>query len=845
MSLRSQKLPLAFRLAGRELRGGLKGFRIFVACLAIGVAAIAAAEGLAQSVRDGLKAEAQALLGGDIAITLSHRPASSEQLSWFASQGTVSEAIELRAMARAADGRRSLVEMKGVDQAYPLFGALDLEPKPTDLFGFRDGAWGAAIDANLLARLGLELGGRVTVGDALIELRAIIKKEPDRVASPFVLGPRLLTSLETVEASGLLMPGSLFRRVYRLALGVGADPQAWSKRAEARFPDAGWRITTTDEAAPGFQRFLANMTLFLTLVGLTALLVGGIGVANAVKSHIDARIPSIAMMKALGASGGLIFAVYLLQILALTGLGVLIGLAAGMALMPLGKLALAGSLPVEAKLGLHAWPLAKAAIFGVLVALAFGLWPLARARDIPPAALFRDLVAGKRWLPSLPYLLLLFCLLAALAAFTIGTASDRPLASWFSGVAALTFLLFHLVAKGLARLALRASAWLRPKPGHPALRLALANLHRPGATARSVILSLGLGLAVLVTLAQIEGNLRQRIESRLPEEAPAFFFIDLQPDQARDFPGLAEGAGGREIKLAAMVRGRVTHLDGKPADPAKVAPGARWALYGDRGFSTAQDPPTDSRIVSGRWWAADHRGEPLVSIDANLAKGLGIGLGSTIGVNVLGREFTARVTSLREIDWTSATMNFAFLFSPGLLEGAPHTFLATVKADRAAEDAIERIVTDRFSNVSSIRIRQALESVKDVLEGAGTALAITAAITLAAGGLVLAGAVAAGHRRRSYEAALLKVLGASRQSLLAAHLAEFGLIGIATGLVAGLVGTVSAYGILEGLMRSEWTFLPWTTVITVLGSILATLAAGFLATARVFSAKAAPYLRNE
>jgi putative ABC transport system permease protein len=838
-------LPLAVRLAARELRGGLKGFRIFVACLAIGVAAIAAAEGLAQSVRDGLKGEARALLGGDVAIALSHRPASLEQRDWFSHQGKISEAIELRAMAKSADGRRSLVELKGVDAAYPLFGRLDLEPALADPYGFRDGAWGAAIDANLLSRLGLELGGRVLVGDIAFELRAVIKKEPDRVASPFVLGPRLLASIDAVEASGLLLPGSLSRRVYRLALAAGVEPQSWTKQAEARFPDAGWRLTTTDEAAPGFQRFLANMTLFLTLVGLTSLLVGGIGVANAVKSHIDSRIRSIAMLKALGASGGLIFAVYLLQILALAALGIAIGLIAGLALMPLGKLALAGSLPVEARLGLHHWPLVKAAIFGLLVALAFGLWPLVRARSIPPAALFRDLVETARFWPSLPYALLLAAILITLGAFTIGTASDRSLASWFVGVAALSFLLFHLVAKGLARLARHASARLRGKPGHPSLRLALANLHRPGATARSVILSLGLGLAVLVTLAQIEGNLRQRIESRLPEEAPAFFFIDLQPDQAREFPDLAARAGGREIKLASMVRGRVTHLDGQPADPAQVAPNARWALYGDRGFSTAREPPEDSRVIAGAWWALDHAGEPLVSIDANLAKGLGVKLGSMIGINVLGREFSARVASLREIDWTSATMNFAFVFSPGLLEGAPHTFLATVKADRADEDAIERAVTDRFANVSAIRIRQALESVKDVLEGAGTALAITAAVTLAAGGLVLAGAVAAGQRRRSYEAVLLKVLGASRQSLLAAHLAEFGLTGIATGLVAGLVGTVSAYGILEGLMRSEWTFLPWTTALTVLGSILATLLAGFMATARVLSAKAAAHLRTE
>ncbi|MBI4967458.1 MAG: FtsX-like permease family protein [Rhodospirillales bacterium] len=839
-------MRLAFTYAKREWRAGTRGFRIFLACLAIGVAAIAGAGSLSKAVRAGLDADARQLLGGDASLALSHRPASAKQLAALREQGAVSETIEMRAMAIAPDGKRSLVEMKGIDRFYPLFGQLVLEPPMGgDLLAFKDGAWGAAVDANLLARLGLALGGRVKVGDIQVELRAIVQREPDRIASPFVLGPRLLIDLAAVGETGLVQPGSLIRYLYRLALNPGVEPTGWAGELERRFPDAGWRIQLPDEAAPGFKRFLGNMTLFLTLVGLTALLVGGVGVANAVASHIEGRIRTIAMLKCLGAPGRLIFSVYAIQILGLAAMGIAIGLLASLAIPPIGAALLGEDLPTKARLGLYPGALALAALFGLLIALVFGLWPLARARDIPPAALLRDLVQkGRRW-PRWPYLTALGLAAIGLGWLTIATAADRYLASWFVGVAAISLALFRLMAWGLSRFSRRAAAWLATRPGHPALRQALANLHRPGTPAASVVVSLGLGLAVLVTLAQIEGNMRRQLEQRLPEEAPAFFFIDIQADQAEGFRQTAETAGATEVKMSATVRGRLVALKGQPVEKARIAPGAQWAIQGDRAFTAQARPPEDSRIVAGTWWKADYAGPPLVSIDANLAKGMGLQVGDSLTVNILGRLIEARIASLREIDWGSVTMNFAFVFTPATVAGAPHTYLATAKAPPALEDDIERAVTDRFANVSAIRVRQAIDSVKDVLKASGAALGLTATITIAAGGLVLAGAVAAGHRRRVYEAVVLKVLGATRRDLMLAHLVEFGLIGIATGILAGVIGTLAAWGILEGLMRMEWVFRPLATITTVVFCILATLAAGFAATWRALSAKAAPYLRNE
>ncbi len=846
-------IGLAFRLACRELRGSLRGIGTVAACLALGVAAIAAVASLDAGLRRALAEDARALLGGDAELRLTYREPTAEEAGFLGRYGVLSHLVEMRAMARRGDATaQTLVELKGVDGHYPLYGRLDLAPEqPRDqALGWRDGAWGAAADANLLDRLGLKLGDRLSVGDASFVLRATITGEPDRVATIFSLGPRLLIDRRALSDTGLVQPGSLVRHAVLVKLNPGVTAATFRRAVERRFPDAGWQFRDSGDAAPGVKRFLDNMTLFLTLVGLAALLVGGIGVANGVRAFLDSRVAGIATLKCLGASRRLILSACFLQVAALAGSGIALGLAVGAAL-PWGLVtALGNRLPVAAHLGIYPWPLGLAAAFGGLTALAFASWPLASAAEVPAAVLFRDIVAPDRPRPRGAAMAAAAAAGGALAALAIVSAVDRPLAAWFVGSAAATLAVFAGCGIGLVTLARSAAHRRAAAPesggaGWLALRLALSSLYRPGAPARGIVPSLGLGLTVLVAVALVQANLSRQVDQRLPERAPTFFFIDIQPDQVARFERAVTAAGGRLAKRAAMIRGRITRINGVPVEQAAIAPAAQWAVRGDRGLTTAATRPDDARVVAGDWWPADYHGPPLVSLDAGIAKGFGLKLGQSITVNVLGREITARVANLREIDWSTLAMNFTFILSPDALAGAPCSVIATVQAPPGADGSVERAVTAALPNVSSIRVKEALDQVRRVIAGAGAAIRAAAAVTLAAGMLVLSGAIAAGQRQRIREAVLLKVLGARRADLLRALLLEYVLLGGVTGLVAAGLGSAAAWAVLAHVLKTDWQFMPWPVALTVLGSVGAVLAAGLAGTLRALGAKPAPYLRHD
>ena len=835
------ELGLAFRLARRELRGGLKGWRVFLACLVLGVAAIAGVGSFAASITRALQEDARVLLGGDVELSFTHRAATQPQLDYIARGGQVSTVAEMRAMART-DAARTLVELKAVDGAYPLVGAVGLGGgiAPRDALARRDGTWGAALEQATLNRLGLRIGDSFAVGDARFVVRAVVEREPDRTANVFTLGPRVMIALAALPDTGLLQPGSLVRYQYRIALVRPAAAEEWIAALKARFPDAGWRIRGLGEATPGVQRWIDRIAMFLTLVGLSALLVGGVGVANAVRAYLDGKTQTIAVLKCLGAPGRLVMLVYLLQVLALALLAVVIGTGIG-ALTPsmIGPL-VADKLPVAARTGLYPAPLLIAAAFGILTTLAFTLWPVARAREVPAAALFRDLVAPMRRWPRPLAITATIAAVAALAALAIATSIDRKLGAGFVAGALATFALFYAAGGGVAWLAQRISHVRRP-----GLRLALANMHRPGSPMPSVMLSLGLGLTVMVLIAEAQGNFVRTLREQIPAVAPSFFFIDIQPDQIGPFNALLRGAAGVDaVDQVPALRGRIVRLSGVPVEQAPIAPEAQWAIGSDRGLTYSAAPPPGARIVAGEWWPADYRGPPLVSFDAQIARGMGLGVGDTITINVLGREVEARIANLRAIDWTSLGINFTLVFAPGTLEAAPHTFIATARVAPEAEDGIERAVSERFANVSTIRVKSALATVEATLDSIAAAARGTALIALLAGGLVLAGALAASHRRRIYDAVVLKVLGATRREVLSAFLIEFGLLGAAASVAAVLVGTLCAWILLALYMRIDFQPMALPALVTVVGAVLAVLVLGLAGTWRALGQKAAPVLRH-
>jgi len=843
---------ITLRFARRELRGGVRGLRIVLACLALGVGAIAAVGSLREGIERGLATEGRRILGGDLEIQSGAQPLPDTLRDWFRARGgQVSDVVQMRSMLVApaattgqdgGSGERQLIELKAVDGAYPLVGAAAVSAGTLqNALSERDGVAGLVAEQVVLDRLGVQPGATLRLGQSTVQLRGVLLTEPDRVATPTILGPRAMIGVAALPATELVQPGSLLNYDLRVVLPPGTDAAATTAALRADFPEQGWRIRNSTEAAPGVARFIDQTSLFMTLVGLTALLVGGIGVATGVRAWLEARARTIATLRCLGASTRTIFTVFLIQVLALSAVGVLIGVALGAVLPIVGVKLFGDALPVPPQAGLYPRSLALAAVYGLLTAGAFALWPLARASQIPGAALFRDALLPAR-LRARPWLLLTQgALVAALVGLTVAASPERGFALWFCGGAMATLLLFRVGGGVLMALARRA-----PRLSAPWARLGVANLHRPGAATPLMLVSLGLGLSTLAAVALIQGNIRNQVLEQLPANAPTFYFIDIQNDQLARFQQILHAQPGvGDIAEVPSLRARLVAVNGVPADQVHATPETQWALRGDRGLTYSRTVPDGSRLVAGEWWPADYAGPPLVSFDAGLARGWGVGIGDTLRVNVLGRDIDLQIASLRDIAWRSLSINFTMVASPGLLERAPHTHIATVRAAAADEGAVLRAVTDALPNVSGIRVADVLGAVAALVGKIAAALAAIGSVTLASGALVLVGAVAAGQRRRMAEAVVLKTLGATRQQIRAAWLVEFGLIGAAAGLIAALVGTLASWGVVRFLMRADWVFLPGILAATIGGCVLLMLGFGYAGTASALRARAAPFLRNE
>jgi putative ABC transport system permease protein len=846
---RSSLSLLPLRYALRELRGGLRGFYIFIACIALGVMAVAGVGSVAASLTDGLAREGRTLLGGDVALSLIQREAKPNEIAFLRAHGQVSTIATLRAMARAPNGQLALVELKAVDPAYPMLGSLSLDPPMpvNDVLAERDGVFGAAVDPVLLARLDMKIGDRITVGHATFAIRTSVTAEPDRLAGGIGFGPRFLVSEAALRATGLLQPGSLVHWTYRVKLpdaaASDAGVAAFIDTVRSALPQAGWQIRSRDNASPQLQRTINRFTQFLTLVGLAALLVGGVGVANAVKAHLDRRRDVIASFKAVGAPAGRVFAIYLTQVIVLAAIGSLIGIALGAALPFLIAGVFGKLLPLPVIPALHPAALTLSFVYGLLTALAFGLWPLGRIHDMPVAALFRDTFTRERHRPRLRYVAMMGVVIALLIATAIVLAYDKRVAVIFIVAAILVFALLRAIASGLMALARHL-----PRPRATMARLALTNIHRPGALTPSVVMSLGLGLAVLVTVTQIDGNLRRQFMAALPDHAPSFYFIDIPPAEADRFNAfLKQQLPQSTIEDVPMLRGRIVSARGVRAEDLKPSHDAEWVLQSDRGLTYTGEVPRGSKVVEGQWWGPDYKGPPLVSFDKKLADGLRLKVGDPIVVNVLGRNISATISNMREVDWQSLGINFVLVFSPHAFDGAPHTHIATLtEADPspAHDAAIVKAVATAFPTVTSVRVREALETIGTVVVNLVMAIRAASAVTLISAILVLGGALAAGQRHRVYDAVILKTLGATRLRLLGAYTLEFVLIGLATAIFGVLAGSVAAWLIVTRLMTLGFVWQAGSAAAVVLGALAVTVALGLAGTLTALNRKPATVLRT-
>lgn len=846
MSPAMARLSIAFRLALREMRGGLGGFYIFLGCIALGTGAIATVNSVSTAITGAISSQGQSLLAGDLRFELNNREASEPETAFLGSLGEISVSTGLRSMARKADGSgQALVEVKGVDGGYPLYGAVETEPQQPlpDLLGQDGGTYGALAAPLLMDRLGLSPGDELLLGNTRIVVRGTITNEPDALSDGFGFAPRLMVSRDALAASGLIAVGSLVEHSYKIRLAEPSTRGAIVARAGKEFPDAGWSVRTSDRAAPSLAENIDRFSQFLTLVGLTALIVGGVGIANAVRAFLDAKRTTIATFKCLGAPASVVTMIYLIQIMLLAAIGIVIGLVVGAIAPFIAFHYLEGVLPVPAGGTLYPSALAIAAAFGIVVTFAFAILPLGHAREVPATALFREQGFEARRLPSWPYLLAAGAALATLAALAILWADDRRIASVFLISVAGAFLLLRVVAAGITALARKS-----PSVSSPALRLAIGNIHRPGALTPSVVLSLGLGLALLVTLALIDGNMRNQLTGRISAQAPNFFFVDIQGSEVEGFRQLLkQQAPEAKVFEVPMLRGRILAFNGQDVSQMNVPAAGRWVLRGDRGITYAKNTPEGSTLTEGEWWPQDYSGEPLVSFSAEEAGELGLKLGDTVTVNVLGRNITAKIASFRNVEWQSLSINFVMIFSPNTFQGAPHAWLSTLtdpSASAAKEAEILRTVTDAYPTITSVRVKDAIDLVDQLVGQLATAIRAAAAVALIASVLVLAGALAAGNRARTHDAVVLKTLGGTRTMLMRAFGYEYVILGAATAVFALLAGGIAAWFVVARIMRMQWSFLPDVAITTIILSLVLTVGIGLIGTWRILGQKAAPVLRE-
>jgi putative ABC transport system permease protein len=825
---------IALRLAIRDLRGGLAGLRLLAICLFLGVLALAGVGSLSAAIVAALAERGQEILGGDVQLVVAQREATPQELAAFGREGRVSHITRMRAMAARLDGEESvLVELKGVDGAWPLFGTFRARP------GTRPSGGQVTVGPELAERLGVGIGDRVRVGGAELEIAGLIAEEPDRVGQGFTLGSSVLVDRAGLAATGLVQPGSLYTSAYRLRLEAGRDPKAVAERLRKSFGAAGYQVQDRTDGAPGTRRFIERLGQFLTLVGLAALIVAGIGVGNGVASYLDGKRGTIATLKLLGATSRTLFLSYLAQIGLVAGAATLAGLAAG-ALVPAAVVAVAGdTLPVPPRLALYWEPLLASAAYGLLIAAVFALVPLARARTVPAATLFRgDLEPARR--PGWAVLLIVLAAGAAIAGLAVGTAREPGFAAGFIGSALGLVLILTLLAW-----LIRWTAARLPRPRHPVFRIALANLHRPGAQTGRLVVALGLGLTLFTTLAVIESNLAGQIRTTIPAKAPSFFMLDIPVGELGAFRALAARAAPQgELVAIPSLRGSVVAIGSRRVADMKEPPPEAWFLRGDRGLTYSATLPEGSRIVAGKWWPADYSGPPLVSLDVAAARAVGLKVGDSLTVSVLGREIEARIESLREINWDTMGFNFVIVFAPGTLESAPHSFMATIAMPEAQERPFARAVSRAFPSVSAIRVKEVVETVARMLSQLAVAVRAAASVAILAGIAVLVGALAASRRARIYDSVILKMLGATRGRILAAQAAEFAALATVVSLVALGLGTAAGWWVVVRIFELDWA-PGWGAVAGTLAlGALVTLVLGLLGSLPALAARPARALRT-
>jgi putative ABC transport system permease protein len=691
------------------------------------------------------------------------------------------------------------------------------------------------------------VGDRLEVGAAHFTITGVVEREPDGPASLVTLGPRVMIGAGALERTGLMQPGSRVR--YRVLLRLPESIGSRSAREDLarQVQDPSVRVSSFDEAQPGLRRFFTQLTTYLGLVGLASLLVGGIGVASSVSTFVRRQMPTIAILKAIGADARTLLATYLVQTLALGALGSLVGATLGVMLQPVLIRVLSGLVPFTLEAHAEPWTIARGVAMGVLVTFLSALWPLLEVRAVRPSLLLRRdvdqaaLSPPRPWAAALP-------IVAGLVALSLWQAGSLVVGGIFLGASAAALAALMLLSRALVAVSARL-----PRLPSLAWRQGVAALRRPGGQSARVVVSLGVGVMLLVAIGFLEESLGRQIDHEQRREAPSFFFIDLQADQRDAFTRVVRDAGSAPAVVTPVIRSRLAAIDGRPITREDVdIRRARnddtvWYLTREYVLTYAAVPPPSNTLTAGRWWtpAEAASGGPRISVEEAAARALGVQVGSRLTFDIQGVEVEAEVMSLRKVDWQSLSTNFFVIFSPGALDDAPATFVATARVPAAAEHALQDRVVAAFPNVTAIPVRDILERVSAVLAEIAVAIRLIALFTVGTGFVVMAGALTASRYQRLYESVVLRTLGATRGVVARTFAVEYACLGAAAGIGGTVLAVALAWGVLRFVLDTPWAFEPAAMLLGVVLTVALAVAIGFLATFRLLGHKPLSVLRGE
>ncbi|MEQ1768563.1 MAG: FtsX-like permease family protein [Devosia sp.] len=809
-----------------DMRGDLRRFGLLVVCLAVGTALIAGVSSVGASIKEAVERDATTIVGGDVELSRTDRPATADELVEISRFGKVAAAIDTNVQAKS-EANDAFVDLIAVGRGYPLVGKVQASGlsdgiDPSDFLGLVDGTYGALADPLLLDALGAKTGEMIELAGTMFQARGTLSRLPDSAVRGFRLGQLAMISDQGFAAlSDTTSPLPGLGTYYRYKVLSGAhDPDQLRVDLSAALGDSGWTIRTPRDALGAMVRYYDLFMRFLVIVGLASLLIGGVSVWTVISAYVMERSTVIAVMRSVGASRVRIFLHFFAQVATLALIGVCIGLVVGASVgllaLPLVGQAIGVTLPPA----LHAQPLAVAAMVGLVTAFAFSYLPLQQALNVQPAILFRSrglaapALAWRGLIASVQVIPVIVSVIAFILLAIVMTG-DPVLVAAFAAMSVFAVVVLRL-ATSLAVLALRQL----PESANPVVRRALRNITGAGSNTASVVVAVGMALAMLIVVLALETNLTNEYLGASAFDVPTFVASDLFSDEAAKLRDVqAQNTDIVDFTSTPMLRGAVTAVNGRPVAGLKPrGPEALFLLSGDVPLTFRGALPTASRLVEGEWWPADYSGAPLVSLHQSLRSGLDVKIGDQLTFDIFGDTITATVANFRDYSWQGG-VDFLVAFSPGVLETYPATLLGAVKAAPQREEAVERVLATTVPDVRFIAIGETLEQVTRALGQLSLAATAVGGMAVGNGLLVLLSSLATGRQQRRADALITKVLGAPETEVLSTFLLQYLLVAAFAATIATILGLLAGWVLTLALLDVDFTVNGWILLVVDAGAI--------------------------